>query len=146
MTLFEEHDIFICRRASIKSREQMKSIRYYNADKYLDSGYQLVEPNVYRHGDRYVVSLSFIQEPELGEGENASDISQYPLEDIIEKYYVYISDFYPELNKKDSNICVLEFCSDKIERIRVLMEIVGRHIYNLVEEQNGVKYARLMID
>lgn len=124
----------------------MKSIRYYNADKYLDSGYQLVEPNVYRHGDRYVVSLSFIQEPELGEGENASDISQYPLEDIIEKYYVYISDFYPELNKKDSNICVLEFCSDKIERIRVLMEIVGRHIYNLVEEQNGVKYARLMID
>ena len=30
------------------------------------------------------------------EGVDSSDISQYPLEDILDKYCCYISDFYEE--------------------------------------------------
>ena len=41
---------------------------------------------------------SFVQEPEYDEGANPSDISQYPLEDILDKFYVSVSDFYEREN------------------------------------------------
>lgn len=45
-----------------------------------------------------MTSLSFEQEPEYGEGESSADISQYPLEDILDRYYVAVEDFYGEIN------------------------------------------------
>ena len=76
----------------------MKNIQIYNADKYLTSAYEKVEENIYKgrnpyyrgssweSEEMYVTSLTFEQEPSLGEGETPDDISQYPLEDILERF------------------------------------------------------------
>lgn len=78
----------------------------------------------------FVTSLSFIQEPELREGKNASDISQYPLEDILDEYSCWISDFYEDLNTAAIDTCRLEFASSDIEDIQKLREIIGKHVFN----------------
>lgn len=78
----------------------------------------------------YVMSISFEQEPDFGEGNSSKNISQYPLEDILDKYYVSISDFYNELNDGSNNICYLEFEGLDLEDIMTLKEILGKHVYN----------------
>ncbi|MBO5530315.1 MAG: hypothetical protein J5970_02860 [Bacilli bacterium] len=84
----------------------------------------------------YVISLSFEQEPELNEKIDNGTISQYPLEDILDKFNVYISDEYKELNNSDSSTCYLEFASSSLEDVERLKSIIGKHIYN--KEENGV--------
>ena len=83
----------------------------------------------------YVTSLSFVQEPEYNEGSHAGKISQYPLEDILDRFYCYVSDFYKDMNNESSNICFLEFASDDVDDIRKLLGIVNKHVYN--REENG---------
>lgn len=119
----------------------MKNIKNYNAEKYEESKYKKVEEGIYKifddwnYKDLYVTSLSFEQEPELDEGDNASDISQYPLEDLLDKYLVYVSDFYENMNKPDSKICYQEFASSSLEHIKELRSIIDKHVYN--KEQDG---------
>lgn len=118
----------------------MKNIKNYNAKKYEEEKYTKVEEGIYKifddwnYKDIYVTSISFEQEPELEEGENASNISQYPLEDILDKYNLYISDFYEELNKPDSKTCYQEFASSKLEHIKELRSIIDKHVYNKEED------------
>ena len=71
----------------------MKNIKPYEAEKYATAKtgglfkkplYALVEEGIYQmqDGERlYVTSLSFERELELGED------SQYPLEDVLDKFY-----------------------------------------------------------
>lgn len=111
----------------------MKNIASYVAGKYKDNdGYKLAEEGIYFIHDGYVTSLVFEQEPELGEGDKPSNISQYPLEDILDKYLVYVSDFYEELNAKSEKLCYLEFTSDSesIDDVKALREIIGKHVYD----------------
>lgn len=112
----------------------MRSIANYDAEKYTASpAYELVEPGIYLLGDGsgdYVTSLSFEQEPELGEGESPARISQYPLEDILDRFSVWVSDFYPDLNTAAAQTCYQEFASDDIDNLRALRgEIIGRHVF-----------------
>lgn len=113
----------------------MKNIKNYDAKKYSTlSMYKNVSDGIYKYsqdGDvEYVTSLSFEQEVEYGEEEFADNISQYPLEDILDEFSCYISDFYDELNKPSSKVCYLEFSSPDIEDIRRLRSIIGKHVYN----------------
>ena len=108
----------------------MKNINEYMPEKYVTGGYTEIEPGIFRTGKNIVTSISFQQEAELGEGTSSGDISQYPLEDILDEFTVFVSDFYPEQNNGASDICVLEFCSDRQEDIRRLRSILGRHVYN----------------
>lgn len=78
----------------------------------------------------YVTTLSFVQEPEFGEGTNAAEISQYPLEALLDDFLCYVSDFYPELNTADSQVCYQEFACPDIENIRNLRSIIGKHVYD----------------
>lgn len=79
----------------------------------------------------YVTSLVFEQEPELGENEPADTmISQYPLEDILDKFFCFCVDFYQEKNASDTVNSYQEFASSNIENIRELLTIVGKHVYN----------------
>ncbi len=78
----------------------------------------------------YVTSLSFVQEPELGEGGHAGEISQYPLEDILDEFFCHISDFYEDLNTPQSGKCYLEFAAPGLEDVRKLRTIIGRHVYS----------------
>lgn len=124
----------------------MKEIQSFNAPKYTGLAYSPVEDGIYKTEDNgetiYVTSLSFIQEPELGEGCNAADISQYPLEEILDNFMCYVSDFYPDLNIADSSICYQEFASTDMEDLQELRSIIGKHAY----EKNMGKYTELVIE
>ncbi len=118
----------------------MKNIKNYQAKKYESEKYTKVDEGIYKIADDwkpgylYVTSLSFEQEPELGEGEDAGYISQYPLEDILDKFLVHVSDFYEDLNKEGLVMCYQEFASPKLENIESLREIIGKHVYNKEED------------
>lgn len=124
----------------------MKNIQNYNAPKYTNAGYSLVEDGIYEiEADEktlYVTSLTFMQEAELDEGRDASEISQYPLEDLLDKFYCHISDFYENLNLAQSPNCYLEFAGYDLEDIRQLRSIIGKHVYN--KEIDG--YVQLIIE
>lgn len=124
----------------------MKNISHYIASKYSNNLYEEIEPYIYKRDDMYVSTMSFQQEPELGEGSDASMISQYPLEDILDKFYVHIADFYKAENISGSEICYLEFASTDIEDIRKLHTIVGKHVYNQNYLEDGKEYVRLVIE
>ena len=124
----------------------MKDIKLYIADKYNDNKYKPIDEGIYICDDEYVISLSFIQEPEFGEEEYASCISQYPLEDILDKYFVYISDFYDELNDSDSKICFVEFASSELEYVQKLKDIIGKHIYNSETCGDRKNHVELVIE
>ncbi len=116
----------------------MKNIQIYHADKYSTPAYIKVEENIYkgknpyRDGDEdkdmYFTSLSFEQEPELGEGETPADISQEPLEGILDMFRLCITDFYDELNEKSTCTCYQEFGGRDVDAIRELLKIVGKHV------------------
>lgn len=112
----------------------MKNIQSYVNEKYSTEDYEAVDSNIYKYvcddETLFVTSISFVQEEEYGEGVDSSDISQYPVEDICDRFFCYISDFYPELNDGRDNVCYLEFASNDIEDVRSLLTITGSHIYN----------------
>lgn len=91
----------------------------------------------------FVTSISFIQEPEYGEN-NPSDkfISQYPLEDVLDKFECSINDTYYEQNENDSEKSYVEIASDNIGNLRKLLSIIGKHVY--IKEDG--KYANLIIE
>ena len=130
----------------------MKNITIYTPTKYNTDKYTKVKDNIYKtydnfmKQDSFVTSLSFEQEPEYGEGESSADISQYPLEDILDRYYVAIEDFYGEINDGSSNVCVYEFSGSSIEDIEKLLELVGKHVYNKTVENGGEAYTVLEIE
>lgn len=118
----------------------MKNIQSYHADKYSTPAYIKVEENIYKgknpyrdsgeDKDMYFTSLSFEQEPELGEGDAPAHISQCPLEGILDMFSVCVTDFYEELNDKSACTCYQEFGGRAVENIRALLEIVGKHVYD----------------
>ena len=136
----------------------MKEIKSFTAEKYMKKDlsilkkreYREIESGIYeRQQDNevlYVTSLSFEQEPEFDEGEYADNISQYPLEDLLDKFYCHISDFYDELNVPDSKICYLEFAAMEISDIKKLRSIIGKHVYNKSYEDEGNIYIKLIIE
>lgn len=124
----------------------MKQIESYPAQKYESRKYSPVEEGIYRTEEDgeilYVTSLSFVQEPELEEGGSAAEISQYPLEDILDEFLCHISDFYEDLNTEQSQVCVQEFAAPDLESIRKLRTIIGKHVFN--KEIDG--YIKLVIE
>ena len=124
----------------------MKSIKFYKPNKYETPQYREVAPHIYQHNHFFVTTLSFEQEPSLGEGKNAADISQFPLEDLLDRFCVHISDFYPTLNTAKSTACYVEFAGSKKEYIQSLISIVGRRVKNKVIYENGEESVVLIIE
>ena len=123
---------------NIKSVTQLK--------KYSASAYTLVSDGIYSHQGEYVTALSFEQEPEFGEGRNAAEISQYPLEDLLDRFMVYVSDYFEEYNVPETETCLLEFSGDSKEDIAGLRTIIGRHVYNRERVSDGKRYVDLIIE
>ena len=94
----------------------------------------------------YAPAPGYWEEPEYEEGADSSDISQYPLEDVLDKFYVAVEDFYPELNDGSSNVCYFGFTGSAVEDIEKLLQIVGKHVYNGSEEKDGKTYIKLFIE
>lgn len=109
----------------------MKNIRVYHPAKYDAGAYKKQEENIYEINGEYVTSIMFEQEPEYGENQPSDAlISQYPLEDILEEFYVVAGDMYPAENKNDPVNSYIEFSSPNIGDIQSLLQIVGKHVYN----------------
>ncbi len=132
----------------------MKNIKNYNAEKYVNKSkgamYTQVEDGIYETGTGknklFVTSMSFEQEPKLGEGDSAESISQYPLEDILDKFFCHVSDFYEVLNTKKSKTCYLEFASDDIEDVKKLRSIIGKHVFNREVNHGDSTTVELVIE
>lgn len=118
----------------------MKNIKQFYPDKYNDPKYEKVQENIYKYKDEngktyFCTSLTFEQEPKYDEGENSKMISQYPLEDILDKFYVHVSDFFDELNNGESNVCYYEFSAAEEKYILNLQKsIIGKHVYNKLKK------------
>lgn len=124
----------------------MKNIVSYIDVKYSSEAYSEIEKGIYKYGNNTVTSLCFEQEPELDEGKDSTDISQYPLEDILDKYNVFVSDFYKEKNAQATQKCYLEFCGKREESIRGLRSIIGKHVYCKTIKDDGSEYIELAIE
>lgn len=140
----------------------MKNIRIYTAEKYASANYEEVESNIYKTYESnqesdnslslaeisasnviYVTSLMFEQEKEYGENvSESSEISQYPLEDVLDKFFCAVEDFYEKENQQDDKNSYIEFSSPDIDDIRNLLSIVGKHVYNKEEGE----YVELVIE
>lgn len=82
----------------------------------------------------YVTSIVYEPEPEFEENEPVdSFVSQYPLEDILDQFYVYCYDSYEKENESDKKNSYIEFASDDINDIRNVLSIIGKHVYNKTE-------------
>jgi hypothetical protein len=92
----------------------------------------------------FVTSLSFEQEPEFQEGESPKNISQYHLEDVLDKFLVSVSDFYADLNQQSEKTCFLEFRGD-LKYVKELREIIGKHVYNKPDTDDP-RYVVLAIE
>ena len=89
--------------------------------------YKLVEDGIYldlkdKHEAKYRMALSY--QLELDETNN-----QYPLEDILEKYLMYVSDFLESENDPDSNTYIYEF-GGYLDKMREAKEIIGKKVFN----------------
>jgi hypothetical protein len=93
-----------------------------------------------------MTTIRFEQEPEFGEGSSAADISQYPLEDVLDRFNVHVSDFYTELNKARNRVCYLEFASSKQTNISKLLTLIGKRVYNKAVYENGEECTVLIIE
>ncbi|MBR4472209.1 MAG: hypothetical protein IKS55_01080 [Oscillospiraceae bacterium] len=124
----------------------MKHICNYKASKYLSPAFTEVEPDIYKSESGFVTSLCFEQEPELNEGSSADCISQYPLEDVLDHFFVHISDFYHNLNTCESEQCYLEFCGKSLKSVKDLRTIIGKHVYNKTVMDSGTEYIDLVIE
>lgn len=129
----------------------MKNIKIHKRERYEDkNNYQLIEKGIYKalqtsnelveSGD-YVMSIAFELEEKLGETVNR----QYPIEDILEKYSIYVSDTIKD--NQENKIVILELSSgsDVMEIIK-LKEIVGKRVYNKTFTDSGQTYQKLIIE
>lgn len=110
----------------------MKNFRAYEPEKYKSSEYKKVADGIYEYlgdlGYYYVTSLSFEQEPELGEGTSPTDISQYPLEELLDSFGGWVEDFYDEENENSDKACYQEFASFTLEDTQNFRALIGKRV------------------
>lgn len=120
----------------------MKNFKIIEVEKLKNpSNYELIEEGVYNDlSDKGGFSAHRIaMEMELEDGED----SQYPLEDILDKYYVHIEDFLASEDPKKLKFIL----GGELDSIQKFKSIVGKRAYN--EEyldEEGQKRIRLKIE
>ncbi|WP_294824620.1 hypothetical protein [uncultured Flavobacterium sp.] len=120
----------------------MKNIQLAHLDKYKDnSGYGLIEGNIYKDLEEghYVFALSYELEDE--------EDSQYPLEDILDKFYLHVSDFIDEDSYYNDSEVTLELGGDLDDVKEAIDAIIGKRVYNEeYDDEKGVTRVRLVIE
>jgi len=124
----------------------MKILKAVKPDKYNDSErYAAQEGFIYKDSTGGVGGKMGITEgavycitlyTELEEG----DDTQYPLEDILDQYYVNCTDVMEEREEDGKHIFIFEIEGEDLDTIRTIAALVGKRAYNY-EENGSVKLA-----
>lgn len=128
----------------------MKHIRIIDSTKYKDeTAYHCVETGIYKtllndglvgKGD-YVLMLSMELEEKRGELENR----QYPLEDLLDNYYGFISDFIQD--EEDNPVLIVEICtSDSLADSQKFKALAGKTVFNQTVQRDGETVIELIIE
>lgn len=136
----------------------MKNFRNYTPEKYSGPDFQMVEEGIYRtkdpynmhDGEIYVTSLSFEMEPECYGEEDASprNLTQVPIEGLLDEFSLFVTDFYEQLNQTSETICYQEFGSFDLADIQKLRTIIGKRFFAVpyIDEDDGEEYYNMAIE
>ena len=120
--------------------------RYYRDIENVGTEDDIVYEDMYDPAEKniiYVTSIIYEPEPEFEENEPDDEyVSQYPVEDILDEFLVYCYDSYDKENASDKKNSYVEFASESIEDIRKVLNIIGKHVYNVTEGD----YVQLKIE
>ncbi|WP_241492462.1 hypothetical protein [Lacinutrix himadriensis] len=124
----------------------MKNISLEKCQKYENSEqFKLVENGIYQDlkdddDTKYRMTISY----EL-ESDNDTN-NQYPLEDILDKYCLYVSDFLETENNTEPNDFKLELAGE-LKDIKNGQEIIGKKVYNQeFKDEDGQIRVNLKIE
>ena len=123
----------------------MKNITLEKCQKYENSEqFKLIENGIYQDlsdddDAKYRLTISY-------ELESDDSNNQYPLEDVLDKYYLHVSDFLESENNKGSNKFKLEL-GGELEDVKKGLEIIGKKIFNRdYKDENGQVRVDLVIE
>lgn len=127
-------------------------------EKYGQANYQEIEEGIYKtkspygsmEKDIFVTSLSFEMEPECYGEEDASprNLTQVPIEGILDEFMLFVTDFYEELNEMSEKTCYQEFGSFDLSDIQKLRTLIGKRFYAMpyIDEKNGEEYYNMVTE
>lgn len=133
----------------------MKNFQNFAPKKYMTSDFQKISDGIYKtkspydSNDIFVTSLTFEMEPECYGEENASpsNLTQIPIEGILDEFNLFVTDFYEQLNQSSEIICYQEFGSLDLEDIKNLRTLIGKRFYAIpYTGQDGEEYYNMVIE
>lgn len=133
----------------------MKNFQNFTPQKYMTSDFQKISDGIYKtkspydSNDIFVTSLTFEMEPECYGEENASpsNLTQIPIEGILDEFNLFVTDFYEQLNQSSEIICYQEFGSLDLEDIKNLRTLIGKRFYAVpYTNEDGEEYYNMVIE
>lgn len=131
----------------------MKNFQNFTPQKYMTSDFQKISDGIYKtkspydSNDIFVTSLTFEMEPECYGEENASpnNLTQIPIEGILDEFNLFVTDFYEQLNQSSEIICYQEFGSLDLEDIKNLRTLIGKRFYAVpYTGEDGEEYYNMV--
>lgn len=122
----------------------MKNISLDSNSKYENTElYEFVENGIYKDLNddddaKYRITISY----ELTSNETNN---QYPLEDVLDKYYLHVSDFLEKENDSNSNKFKREL-GGTLDDVIKAKEIIGKKIFNCDYLDEGQVRVKLVIE
>ena len=133
----------------------MKNFQNFTPQKYMTSDFQKISDGIYKtkspydSNDMFVTSLTFEMEPECYGEENASpsNLTQIPIEGILDEFNLFVTDFYEQLNQSSEIICYQECGSLDLEDIKNLRTLIGKRFYAVpYTGEDGEEYYNMVIE
>ena len=133
----------------------MKNFQNFTPEKYMTSHYQKISDGIYKtkspydSKDIFVTSLTFEMEPECYGEEDASprNLTQIPIEGILDEFNLFVTDFYEQLNENSETTCYQEFGSLDLEDVKKLRTLIGKRFYAVTyTDEEGEKYYNMVIE
>ena len=135
----------------------MKNFKNYAPEKYATSDFQKIEEGIYRtkcpyktifDSEIFVTSLTFEMEPECYGEEDASprNLTQVPIEGLLDEFNLFVTDFYEQLNETSEAICYQEFGSFDLADIQKLRALIGKRFYAVPYIENGEEYYNMVTE
>jgi len=120
----------------------MTAIKFEDVEKYSDqTRYKYVKDNIYEdlnddEATKYRMTISF---------ELESDEDQYPLEDLLDKFYLHVTDFYEAEETAGPAVFKRELAGELEDLIKA-QTIIGKKVYNQDFLDGTTVKTRLIIE